>query len=205
MPVFGELQSSAMSTNFKSITVLAFLLPVLILFTSLLSAHEPQSAPAKPEQIPAATSPHEDHDEEEVASGPARPIPIPFTGNWRRHLHNKIVHFPLALGIVGSLFVFIGLRRPEMMTAARILWFIGAAVGIAAYFSGTWQERPFEHGPMHNIFELHENLGIVSVVSMWVGFFLTFVKRLKGLTALVAIEIAAVIACTGFYGGLLAH
>src|SRR5262245_51389653 len=100
------------------------LLPIFLLCASYLFAHEEhtQSSPTKPGETATANHHHHDEgeDEDEASSGPPRPIPIPFTGNLKHHLHNKIVHFPLALGIVGSLFVLIGLKRPEMMNAARI-------------------------------------------------------------------------------------
>jgi uncharacterized membrane protein len=189
------------------ILVLALVFPALFTRTSLSWAHEESTASSGPKQSEAAASPQKDEEGEEdkVDSGAPLPVPIPFSGNLKKHLHNRIIHFPLALGMVGSLFVLIALKKPEMMMGARILWLIGAVVGIAAYFTGTWQERPFEHGTMHNIFEIHENLGIVSIISLWAGFFLTFIKRLKNLTVLVAIEIAVVVAITGYYGGVLAH
>ncbi len=135
----------------------------------------------------------------------ARPVPIPFSGSMKDHAHNKLVHFPLALGIAGAIFVFISLRKPELMTAVRILWFLAALGALAAYFTGEAQEEPFEDGAMHEIVDLHENLGIATGISLGVGFFLSLIRRLKGVTAIWAIVVFALISVTGYYGGLLAH
>jgi len=195
--------------------ILALLTLILFGFftlSSLLMAHETQhttqSAPAGKANPPGQAVTSADQEEESeghnAASEAPRPVPMPFSTSMKDHLHNKIVHFPVALGIVGSLFVLISLRKPEMLTAARILWFLAAATAVGAYFSGHLQEGPFESGAMHNIFEVHETLGTVTAIALWVGFFLTLIRRLRGLNILWAIIVLLLASVTGYYGGLLA-
>ena len=193
--------------------VFLFTVAIVVLTGRMLLAHEhhkPQSQPA-----PSATSTNqptsssskenEESHEHEVSSETPKPAPMPFTGDMREHLHNKIVHFPLALGIAGSLFIFLSLKKPEMLTAARILWFLAAAIAIGAYFTGHAQEEPFEHGAMVNIFHAHENSGIASGIALWVGFFILLIPRFRGLKVFWAIVILFLLSVTGYYGGLLAH
>ena len=189
-----------------------FTVAIVLLTGRFLTAHEghhkPQSQPAtsgtSTNQTTASSS-KEDEEEHEMSSEAPVPAPMPFSGDMRNHLHNKIVHFPLALGIAGSLFIFLSLKKPEMLTAARILWFLAAAMAIAAYYSGHAQEDPFEHGAMVNIFHAHENSAIVSACALGVGFFLSLTPRFKGLKVFWAIVILFLLSVTGYYGGLLAH
>jgi uncharacterized membrane protein len=191
-----------------------FTVAIVLLTGRVLLAHQghhkPQSQPAPSGTTTNQTSPssskesEESHEHETSLETPI-PAPMPFTGDMREHLHNKIVHFPLALGITGSLFIFLSLKKPEMLTAARILWFLAAAFAVAAYFTGHAQEQPFEHGAMENIFHAHENSGTISGISLWVGFFLSLSPRFKGLKVFWAIVILFLLSVTGYYGGLLAH
>jgi uncharacterized membrane protein len=86
------------------------------------------------------------------------------------HPHNKIVHFPLGFGIAGSIFMIISLKKPEMLTAVRILWLLAALASIGAYFSGQSQEEPFEEGALHEVVELHEKLGTATGICLGLGF-----------------------------------
>lgn len=121
------------------------------------------------------------------------------------HFHNKIIHFPLALGITASLLIFFSKRRPEMLPAIRILLVIAAIFAVAAYFTGKAQEEPFEHGEMHDIFEWHERMGIASAILLWVGIFTSGSERTRKWFPFYAVLQFAALAVTGFLGGILAH
>ena len=134
-----------------------------------------------------------------------RPVPIPFSGPILDHAHNKLVHFPLAFAVAGALFVFLSLKKPEMLNAVRILWLLAALFSVGAYFTGEAQEEPFEEGAKAEIVEIHENLGIATGISLGIGFLLSLSRRLKGLTVFWAILVLAFVSVTGYYGGVLAH
>jgi uncharacterized membrane protein len=184
------------------------ILLILLLFSVTVMAHEKhhqtkpvQSAPVNQTKpaAPTTVAPEEDLEEEHEGEMPG------FKEALLSHPHNKIVHFPLALGIAGSIFMFISLKKPEMLTAVRILWLLAALASIAAYFSGQSQEEPFEEGALHEVVELHEKLGTATGICLGLGFLISLSRRLKGLAVIWAIIVFALISVTGYYGGVLAH
>jgi len=159
-----------------------------------------QSAPAKQGPgVPTSTSAPEEHAEEEEGKMPG------FKEELLSHPHNKIVHFPVAFGIAGSIFVFVSLKKPEMLTAVRILWLLAALASVGAYFSGQSQEEPFEEGALHEVVELHEKLGTATGICLGVGFLISLSRRLKRLAVFWAMVLFVLISVTGYYGGVLAH
>ncbi|MCI0606770.1 hypothetical protein L0156_27610, partial [bacterium] len=176
---------------------------IFLLFAVAANAHEKhqqtkpvQSAPAKQESAapPPASAQTEPDGEEYEGEVPG------FKEALLSHPHNKIVHFPLALGIAGSLFVFIGLKKPEMLTAVRVLWLLAALAAVGAYFSGQSQEEPFEEGALHDVVELHEKLGTATGVCLGIGFLISLSRRLKKLAVFWAILVFTLISVTGYYG-----
>jgi uncharacterized membrane protein len=121
------------------------------------------------------------------------------------HMHNKIVHFPLALGFAAAIFFLLGAKWPEYRTSARLLLVMAAVFAIAAYFTGRAQEEPFEEGEMKPFLELHRNMGITTAIVLWVGVLLTSLSQNKKLTLLYAIILLLLVGVTGFFGGILAH
>ena len=102
---------------------------------------------------------------------------IPWNTALTGHLHNKIVHFPLALGLAAAVILLVAPRWPAYEPAARVLLIAGALVAIAAYLSGGAQEEPFEDSPFHSVVELHEKLGIATAIVLWCGVALTFRRK----------------------------
>jgi uncharacterized membrane protein len=183
----------------------------LMILAVVAGAHEEhkQTRPAqtgpvtkKPETPAATATPVEDM--EEGAEEEEREMPR-FSEELFNHPHNKIVHFPLAFGIAGAIFVFVSLKKPEMMTAVRILWLLAALASVGAYFSGESQEEPFEKGALHEVVEQHEKLGIATGISLGIGFIISMIRRLRSLAVFWAIVVFALILVTGYYGGVLAH
>ncbi len=181
---------------------------ILLLFSVAGMAHEKhqqskpvQSGPAQPVSesstttVVPATQAAEDH--EGAMPG--------FKEELFSHPHNKIVHFPLAVGIAGSIFMLVSLKKPELLTAVRILWLLAALASIGAYFSGQSQEEPFEEGALHEVVELHEKLGTATGICLGVGFLISLSRRLKKLAVVWAVLLFALISVTGYYGGVLAH
>jgi uncharacterized membrane protein len=121
------------------------------------------------------------------------------------HMHNKIVHFPFALGLVGALFLLLSFKWPQYRSGARLLLLLAAIAAIAAYFTGRAQEEPFEKGEMEPFLEIHKNLGISSAVLLWVGVGLSGLSQYKKLLIAYAILLIICIGVTGFFGGILAH
>lgn len=138
-------------------------------------------------------------------SPPAAKPPPPVTELLLAHMHNKLVHFPIALGLTGALFLWLAWKWVRFEEPARVLWLLGAVAAVAAVVAGEAQEEAFEATRLYEIVELHETLGIATAVSLWVGVLLLWVPRLKRLAWPWTFVVAALILATGFYGGMLAH
>jgi uncharacterized membrane protein len=130
---------------------------------------------------------------------------IPWRTAFTGHLHNKIVHFPLALGLAAAVILTIAPRWPAYEPAARLLLIAGALAAVVAFFSGRAQEEPFEDSPFHSVVELHETFGIASALTLWAGVALTFWTRARRFMPLYGIVLLLLLACTGFLGGVLSH
>lgn len=121
------------------------------------------------------------------------------------HLHNKVVHFPIALGLTAALLFLLAFRWPELDRAARLLVLFGALAAVLAWASGTAQEEAFEGKAKEWLAEFHENLGIATLVGYWVWVAFAYLRPLKRWAWLVGLLMAVLISITGFYGGLVAH
>lgn len=119
------------------------------------------------------------------------------------HLHNKIIHFPLALGLAASVLILFARKRPEMLFTIRILLIVAALFAVAAYFTGKAQEEPFEKGEMHEFLEFHQWFGIASGICLWAGVIIS--TKAKNLLMPYALLQLILLSVTGFLGGILAH
>jgi uncharacterized membrane protein len=120
-------------------------------------------------------------------------------------MHNKIVHFPLALGTTAAMLLLLAYRWPQFRPAARLLLVGAALFAGAAYFSGEAQHEPFEHGPLAEFMERHETLGKASGILLAVGAALSFWPKADRWMWIVAVAVLALLSTTGFYGGILSH
>jgi uncharacterized membrane protein len=120
-------------------------------------------------------------------------------------VHNKIVHFPLALGLTGALLILLSSKWPQYQPAARLLLILAALSAIPAYFTGQAQSEPFEGKELESILELHEAMGITTAIMLWIGVVLNKIPKLQRWLWIYAILISLVLGVTGFLGGILAH
>jgi uncharacterized membrane protein len=168
--------------------------------------HSPSPSPtALPEAEPSGAPEAATIPEPEAQPTPFPAVHVPLREAILEHLHNKVVHFPLALGCAAALLLLLSHRWPQYWPAARLLIFLAAASAVAAYFTGKAQEEDVENGPLRQYFELHESLGITSAVSLWLGWALTFAPKARPWLWLYALLLLAVLSYTGFLGGILSH
>ena len=160
-----------------------------------LAAEESKAAPPKDSSIEVSG------DLAEQGAMAAIPWKKALTGN----LHNKIVHFPLALGLAAAIFFMIGPRWPAYEPAARLLLIAGALAAVVAFFSGRAQVEQFDDSPFHSVAELHEKFGIATAITLWAGVALTFWARARRFLPLYGVLLMLVLAGTGFLGGVLSH
>jgi len=130
------------------------------------------------------------------------------------HLHPMLVHFPIALLIIGLLADIVGVvtKREFYARMALILLVLGTAGLIAAYFSGhEAAEGLMETGPLSMAVETHEEAALLTVWLMvattLVRLGLVVMRKYSGFVRLIPLAIfilgVASMARTGYYGGEL--
>lgn len=132
------------------------------------------------------------------------------------HLHPMIVHFPIALIIVGFFSDLVGLvlKRQFFTTAGLYLYALGGIGTVAAYLSGDMAgEGVAEFGALSTALETHEG---AATLALWTVMVLAVLRIMLGLMkkmtgwrqwAMVALLAGGVatIARTGYYGGELVY
>jgi len=121
------------------------------------------------------------------------------------HIHNKIIHFPIAFVVAGFIFTLLGFKRREILDLVSVLVFLAGLFGILAYLTGVSQGSAFENTSKEWVVETHRNLGIATVISIWVWFLFLSVKKLKKISWVIGVIALILVLIAGFYGGILAH
>ncbi len=130
------------------------------------------------------------------------------------HIHPMIVHFPIALIIIGFLAELIGAiwKKEFFGKAGFYLLILGTLGVVAAYISGNLAgDGITEAGPLKQALETHESAALLSLWLMVgvavIRIALTLTKQYAGALRWVAIILFFIgvlsIARTGFYGGEL--
>jgi uncharacterized membrane protein len=129
------------------------------------------------------------------------------------HLHAMVVHFPIALLLVGFLSDVIGLFSPKAFfrQAAFFLLILGTAGVLAAFFSGNAAGDGMEEGSLGKAVELHEQAAqftlwlTLATLTLRIGAeFLKQNTRWLKVAAFVLFTITTVaVARTGYLGGQL--
>ena len=178
--------------------------------------HASPSPSASPVASPAATEASPDA----VAATTASPSPVavsPSPGvpaapghiDWHaalfEHLHNKIVHFPIALGLSAAL-ILLGRRRwAAYQPVAGALLAVAAVFAFAAYLTGGAQAGPFMGTPTEALVKQHATQGTLTAILLVSGAVLTHVRAAQRWLWLYALFLILAISFTGLLGGLVAH
>lgn len=132
------------------------------------------------------------------------------------NIHPMIVHFPIALVIVGFISDLTGLvTRKEFFNKMASYIVIAGAVGVvAAYLTGNAAGDNIEEiGALGSALELHEKAAkiamIISAIAGSLKLALLFIKKyetvFKYVSAVVVMAAVIAISVTGFYGGELVY
>jgi uncharacterized membrane protein len=139
-------------------------------------------------------------------SGPQTPYIMPPIGQAvMSDPHNKLIHFPIVLGLTAAVMVLISRRKPQYEPVAFWLVWFALLSTLAAYFSGFYQSTEFMHRPKRWIMETHERfaIGLAMAECVWI---LALLRRsTRGLATMMSFVVVALILVTGFLGGLVAH
>lgn len=127
-------------------------------------------------------------------------------------LHPSVVHFPIALVVVGALFavLYAALRRERLRWFAPILLSLALLGAVGAYFSGqAAEDRAEEIGVPHEALEEHESAGIWALGLIALACLLSWAthapRRGMWVAALIAIVAVAVTFRAGHLGGTLVY
>jgi uncharacterized membrane protein len=120
------------------------------------------------------------------------------------HLHNKIVHFTVALSIAAFLFTLLNFRFSQFDLTIMILVALSAVAAAASYFTGNAQAVAFKGDPVEWVINLHRAFGTMTAagIYIWLGFLL--IKPLKKFSWIIGAVVFILVLITGFYGGVIA-
>ena len=92
------------------------------------------------------------------------------------HIHNKVVHFPIALGVVGLLFLLLSMKFESLRSGARWMLFLAALSAVVAIITGRKQVDDVEGDAMKQVLELHKDLGLWVCIGLWLAWLMSFVQ-----------------------------
>ncbi|MCS7311895.1 MAG: hypothetical protein NZ742_03160 [Acidobacteria bacterium] len=134
-----------------------------------------------------------------------RPLGVLWREQLFAHVHNKIVHFPIALGLMGAVLALLSLRWSQYASATRLLIVLAALWALASYFTGQAQEAAFKGSELEGVLEWHERLGIATTILLWLGVVVIWTPPARRWLWVWALIVLVLIPLTGFLGGILAH
>ncbi|AFN74025.1 hypothetical protein MROS_0783 [Melioribacter roseus P3M-2] len=121
------------------------------------------------------------------------------------HLHNKLVHFPIAFSLAALLLMFFYLKDERYRPALLALVSLAFLTAVGAYFTGEQQKAAFENTSRWWVADLHELFGIITSVTILFWLISLLSVRYKKITIILSLVVAALVFVTGFLGGTLAH
>jgi uncharacterized membrane protein len=131
------------------------------------------------------------------------------------HLHAMVVHFPIALLMVGFLFETISFfyKKEFFRQSAFYLLILGMLGTVASYLAGNAAGEGMEEGPLNKAMELHEQAATISlwltIITALVYGGIYFLKYNRSWLRIIAVLLFAgvigSIARTGYLGGQLVY
>ncbi|MGH7418326.1 MAG: hypothetical protein ACREKB_11175 [Candidatus Rokuibacteriota bacterium] len=182
-------------------------LALLVLASSPVLAHEAHKSSSPPATTPPAADPEAPALEETVeqARPDAPPIVVDPKAALFHHPHNKIVHFPIALGSAGAILLLLSYRWPQFGAGARLLLVVAALTAWMAVRSGQAQEEALEGGELGEWLGRHEDFGKWTAVAFTVTALAALIKQARPVHWLLALLALGLVSYTGFLGGILSH
>jgi uncharacterized membrane protein len=129
------------------------------------------------------------------------------------HIHAMVIHFPIALILVGFLSEIIALiiKKPFFIEAAFYLLLLGALGAIVAYISGSYAGDGMTDGILQKPMELHEE---AATITLWLAiitalyrvalyYFKYYKTWTKWVGLLLFVALVGFVGRTGYLGGQL--
>lgn len=121
------------------------------------------------------------------------------------HIHNKVIHFPIALTVVGLLLMVLGYKDNKYWGTLKIIIPFAVVMTIVAVFAGLSQAEPFEGTSTYPLVETHELLGFGVLASLILWSVALYVEKLKKFVWLLAVLTFVLVSIAGLYGGVIAQ
>jgi len=144
-------------------------------------------------------------------SGRARPpvaryVMAPLGRALLEHPHNKLVHFPIALSVVGLLFLVLS-RRPGSRLADAARWLIGlSALGAtAAFVTGLLQAASFRGDAREWVVLVHRSWGSAGAAALVAWALLAAWRPSRRLALAWGFLAVGIVLIAAFYGGVVAY
>lgn len=121
------------------------------------------------------------------------------------HIHNKMVHFPIAIGVFAFLFSLLHLKWKNYDRAILIMVAAGFLFSAVAYFTGNNQAQPFVGTGKEWVVNLHRYFGISVLSSYLVWLIFLLIAKIKKYAWIIGAILFLLVSVTGFLGGVIAH
>lgn len=188
---------------------------ILIVFLSFqdIFAHEGHNKQSKPDSVKIqdttalknSSEPEAQLKQEVIVQNEEKEFEIELSQAFFEHLHNKIIHFPIAFLIGAFIISIIDIKKKQYGLIINLFLAMGLFAAIAAFITGSNQMTPFVGTNKEWIVNLHRGLGITTIFMnlLWLLFF--NIKALKKFSIAVGLITVLIISIVGFYGGVIAH
>ncbi len=123
----------------------------------------------------------------------------------RGHLHNKFIHVPIGFALAAFFLSLLALWRREVEPAIRWLVLCAAIGAVLAVVTGTGQAEAYDGTMKEWVVDVHRILGYTTAAALWVWGALVWSGRFRRLAFVMGLLAIALLTCTGFFGGVIAH
>jgi uncharacterized membrane protein len=121
------------------------------------------------------------------------------------HFHNKLVHFPIALGVFAFFLTLLNIKWKSFDSAIMISVLIALLFSIGAFITGKNQSEPFIGTSKEWVVEFHQNFGLAVIINLFVWTIFLIIDRLKKYAWIIGLITFILILAAGFLGGVVAH
>ncbi len=121
------------------------------------------------------------------------------------HIHNKLVHFPIVIGIISFVLTLVNLKTKNYDRVILALIIAGIIFSAGAVVTGLNQTDPFNGTGKEWLVEFHRNIGIALLTAYICWFVFASVQRLKKFSWVIGLATLWLIILAGYLGGVIAH
>ena len=143
--------------------------------------------------------------ENETKAENEKPFVLDITKELTDHLHNKIVHFPIALGTLAFILTLLNFKEKKFDKAILITVALGFIFSMVAFFTGLNQAEPFEGTGKEWLVNIHMYFGLSLFFMYFVWLVFLIIDQIKKYSWIIGSIVFVLILITGFLGGVIAH